>query len=63
MKVFDVFSEGFDILMDGIGCDTSNLDQTVVLDEDGVTCQVTMNDGLLKNICQLVFLMNSLSLP
>ena len=44
MEVLDVFSEGFDILVDRIWCHTPNLHQPVVLDEDCVTGQVAVDD-------------------
>ena len=43
MKVLDVFSEGFDILVDCIRCHTPNLHQPVVLDENCVTGQVAVD--------------------
>ena len=43
VEILDVFSEGFDILVDCIWCNTPNLHQPVVLDEYCVTGQVTVD--------------------
>ena len=43
MEVLDVFSEGFDILVDRVRCHAPNLHQPVVLDEYCVTCQVAVD--------------------
>ena len=43
MEVLDVFSEGFDILVDCIWSHTPNLNQPVVLDEYRVTGQVAVD--------------------
>ena len=43
VEILDVFSEGFDILVDCIWCHTPNLHQPVVLDEYCVTGQVAVD--------------------
>ena len=48
MKIFDVFPEGFDVLVNGVRGDAADLDEAVVLDEDGVTGQVTVDYRLLQ---------------
>ena len=48
MKIFNVFPEGFDVLVNGVRGDAADLDEAVVLDEDGVTGQVTVDYRLLQ---------------
>ena len=48
MKIFDVFPEGFDVLVNGVRGDAADLDEAVVLDEDCVTGQVTVDYRLLQ---------------
>ena len=43
MEVLDIFSEGFDILVNCIRCHAPNLHQPVVLDEYCVAGQVAMD--------------------
>ena len=47
MKIFDVFPEGFDVLVNGVRGDAADLDEAVVLDEDGIARQVAVDDGRL----------------
>ena len=47
MKVLDVLSEGLDVLVDGVWRHTPDLDEPIVLDEDGVACEIAVYDGLL----------------
>ena len=48
MQVFDIFSECLYILVNGVRRDTADLNEPVVLDEDGVTGQVTVDYRLLQ---------------
>jgi len=50
VKIFDVFPECFDVLVNGVRGDAADLDEAVVLDEDGVTGQVTVDYRLLKTV-------------
>ena len=52
MKIFHVFPEGFDVLVNGVGSYAADLNEAVVLDEDGVAGQVTVNYRLLQ--CEYV---------
>ena len=47
MKVLEVFTIGFDILVDCVRSNAADLDKAIVLDEDGVTGEVAMNNRLL----------------
>ena len=49
VKVLDVLSEGLDVLMDGVWCDAPNLDEAVVLDEDGVAGKIAVDDRFLAD--------------
>ena len=66
MKIFDVFPEGFDVLVNGVRGDAADLDEAVVLDEDCVTGQVTVDYRLLqykyirKNTNSIIFGMENL---
>ena len=47
VKVLDVLSEGLDVLVDGVRRHTPDLDEPIVLDEDGVAGEIAVYDGLL----------------
>ena len=48
MKVLDVLPESLHILVDCVRRHAAYLDQSVVLDEDGVAGQIAVDDWLLK---------------
>ena len=48
MEVLDVLPEGLDVLVDCVRRHAANLDQSVVLDEDGVAGQIAVDDWLLN---------------
>ena len=47
MKVLEVFTIGFDILVDCVRGNAADLYKAIVLDEDGVAGEVAMNNRLL----------------
>ena len=49
MKIFDVFPEGFDVLVNGVRGDAADLDEAVVLDEDGVAGKIAVDDRFLAD--------------
>ena len=51
MEVLDVLPEGLHILVDGVGRHAADLHQAVMLDEDCVAGQITVDDWFLdRNI-------------
>lgn len=44
MHVFHIFTASLDVMVDGVRGHGANLHQPVVLNEDSVACQVSMND-------------------
>ena len=48
VEILNIFSECFNIFVNSIRGHTANLDQAIMLDEDGVTGQVPMDNRLLK---------------
>ena len=47
MKILHIFFEGFHVFMNCVRSHTANLDKSVVLNEDGVARQVSMNYRIL----------------
>ena len=53
MQVFDVVPERLDVLVDDVRRDGADLDEAVVLDEDGVARQVAVHDGRLNLVVEV----------
>ena len=47
MKILHIFFKGFHVFMNCVRSHTANLDKSVVLNEDGVARQVSMNYRIL----------------
>lgn len=45
MHVAHIFTARFDVMVNGVGRHTANLHQTIVLDEDCITGEVSVDDG------------------
>lgn len=48
MKIFHIFFKGFHVLMNCVRSNTPNLNKSVVLNEDGVARQVSVNYRILE---------------
>lgn len=53
MQVFNVFSAGFDVLMNDIRSDGSDFDQTIVLNENGIASEITMDNGWCARLMKI----------
>ena len=47
MKIFHIFFKGFHVFVNCVWSNTPDLDKSVVLNEDGVTRQVSVNYRIL----------------